>query len=39
MGIVFGGGEEPGFSCWGRVEGDRAHVILVLRECIWNVAP
>ena len=29
------GWEESGFNCWvGRRA--RAHVILVLRECIWN---
>ena len=28
---------ESGFSCWG-VEGVRARVILVLRECIWNAS-
>ena len=31
------GWEESGFNRWGG-QGDRARVILVLRECIWNAS-
>ena len=32
---IYEGWRESGFNCWG--VRTRARVILVLRECIWNV--